>query len=439
MEDQVALLTWHDLRKECKDRGLGGRGTREELERKLRAHLNGETQDVATSDENFSPQKPVSATGNTPKRKRPNGIESSGSALPAGIAQIQLDLDSEDDEMEMKPAPAEIPKVARRVSSVPPAHAVRPPQPAVVPISRMLWAGVLLYLLFICLPQNQREIVQGFLKDKVDSTVLRLKHGGLLVQEQAQEWNRLVAPPIQALLDRSRSAVGSFVDSFVARFKPSGASLKTESRTCAQLIDPKLVEDLVVGGDKWTGVRRTLSEVLRGEKEDSRKALGVLLAAPTLQAGRSALDALAKGLPEQCQTCLLQFETRDWNASDPDLRGSLQAAFVETLQRCPTPVVLVHDLGRAPLEAVKVLLTALSEEGSFQYSGTANPSHGAIVFATVKVPASDIAEGTEEGLKSRTKQHLVARLSRKGQEGLDPPPSVLALRRRFEHVIPLRT
>lgn len=38
------------------------------------------------------------------------------------------------------------------------------------------------------------------------------------------------------------------------------------------------------------------------------QAIGVLLAAPTIEAGRKALDALAKGLPAHCQDCLLQLE-----------------------------------------------------------------------------------------------------------------------------------
>jgi hypothetical protein len=88
----------------------------------------------------------------------------------------------------------------------------------------------------------------------------------------------------------------------------------------------------------------------------------------------------------------LRVQAAKWNASDPDLRGKLQASFVAALQQCPTPIVLVHNLGKAPLDAVPVLLTALSEEGSFFSSGTSRPTHDAIIFATVKVSASDITE-----------------------------------------------
>lgn len=43
------------------------------------------------------------------------------------------------------------------------------------------------------------------------------------------------------------------------------------SRTCALSIDQAVVEQVVSTGDDWKGVRRTLSEVLHGEKEDPRK------------------------------------------------------------------------------------------------------------------------------------------------------------------------
>lgn len=82
----------------------------------------------------------------------------------------------------------------------------------------------------------------------------------------------------------------------------------------------------------------------------------------------------------------------EWDATDPDLRGKLQAQFVAILRKCPSPVVLINDLGRAPLQAVPVLLTALSEVGSFEDSGSSLPTHQAIVLATLTVPPSVLAQ-----------------------------------------------
>ena len=50
------------------------------------------------------------------------------------------------------------------------------------------------------------------------------------------------------------------------------APLQQESRSgCAAMLDAHALEGLVARGAAWDGVRETLRDVWRGQKEDSRK------------------------------------------------------------------------------------------------------------------------------------------------------------------------
>ena len=132
----------------------------------------------------------------------------------------------------------------------------------------------------------------------------------------------------------------------------------------------------------------------------------------------------------------LQGEQLAQGGAEP--RGALQAALVAALRACPSAVAIFDAEGLvASPEVLPVLITALSEHGHFQDSGTPQPTGNAMYIVVMAAPPAVLAAaGNEDAFKSAAKSHFVNMLS-SGPLGRGAAGLAEVLRRRLDFVAPL--
>lgn len=125
--------------------------------------------------------------------------------------------------------------------------------------------------------------------------------------------------------------------------------------------------------------------------------------------------------------------------SEPGSAGTLQTQLATFLKHNSHGVVVISGLETMSLDALSVLNNAMSEGGSLQLNGKAVPSHSAFYVALfgahegVAAAVRRQVDAIESGAKAVLQQRVTAALSAGAH---DAPGVALALRRRFDFVLP---
>lgn len=197
----------------------------------------------------------------------------------------------------------------------------------------------------------------------------------------------------------------------------------------------------------WDGLRETVHEVCDGMRLHPTKGLGMLLATATATAP-DVVTAVRQSLllGTSCQSCFLHLQGNTLADGGPDGPGRLQAELAPFLKRCPYGIVMLEGLQDVHPDLVKVFNHALTEEGHFQHYGEVVHTWGALYMMTLQVPGDLLKpQKSEEAFQQRVKDHLVKALKapRPSQSAAsiwnaDSQRDAEIFRRRIEVVVPVR-